>query len=90
MSVFTLDWRGHGTQTWFTPFAAGVINRHSAVFATICELSQPPGEPLDFPFVGAAGMEVRNIAPLDDGRVQWVSEINWDRDLNFRVKFLVL
>jgi hypothetical protein len=47
MSVFTLDWRGHGTQTWFTPFAAGVINRHSAVFATICEV------PIYLP--GAAG-----------------------------------
>jgi hypothetical protein len=79
--------RGHGN--FIQPVNIAGVNRHSAVFATICELSQPPGEPLDFPFIGGASMAIMNIAPQDNGTVLlWVS-VNWDSDLNIRIQLLV-
>jgi len=80
--------RGHGTFVQPVNIGAG-LNRHSAVFATICELSQPAGEPLDFPFIGGAGMEVRNIAALDSGIVDLEVEVDWGSDLNIRIQLLV-
>jgi hypothetical protein len=89
-------------QRWFTPplqgngdFALRInlgqanVSRGSGVFATICELSQPSGEPLDFPFIGAARMAVHNIAPQDDGSVLCWVQIEWGAALNYRVQLLV-
>ena len=53
--------------TSHSPFGTNVINRHSHCIVSICELAQPPGQPLDFPFIGAATMRVHNVAPGDDG-----------------------
>ncbi|MER5635655.1 hypothetical protein ABT095_01720 [Kitasatospora sp. NPDC002227] len=91
MSTWTVDARGNGTFTFDVgPFPAGVINRHSNVFASICELSQPSGEPLDFPFLGAATMTVDNIAPQDSGHVLLYVSVNWGSPLNFRIHLAVL
>jgi hypothetical protein len=88
--------RGHG------PFIfganVGTINalglagcdRHTHVLASICELGQPQGEPLDFPFMGQAEMEIRNIVPGDDGVVQMFVFIAWGEDVNFRINLIVL
>ena len=52
----------------------GGIDRHSGVFATVSELSAPRRGPVDFPFIGAASLVVRNVAPADDGTVQiWLT-----------------
>jgi hypothetical protein len=65
------------------------VDRHSGVWATICEVSQPSGEPLDFPFIGAAALAVENIAPQDDGTVLCVIGTNWSSPINYKVQFLV-
>jgi hypothetical protein len=87
---YTVDTiRGHGIIILSVNVGVGRLNRHSGVFATICELSQPSGEPLDYPFIGGAGMSVRNIAPLDTGVVQLWVQVDWGSDLNIRIQLLV-
>ena len=39
------------------------VDRHSMVLGSITELAAAPGTPFDFPFVGSAGMNIRNISP---------------------------
>lgn len=68
--------------------AAGV-DRHSGVWATICEVSQPVGEPADFPFIGDAELAVLNVAPLDDGRVMLRVMCNWVNSLHVKIQLLV-
>lgn len=89
MTLWWVDLRGHGI--WIQPvnFGTEYVNRHSTVLANICEIQQPPGEPLDFPFIGAAGMKVNNVAPLDTGEVDLQVEVDWDQDLNFRIRFAI-
>src|SRR5262249_49590591 len=50
---------GHGTFDIAFPFGRGVLNRHSHIEVSICELG---GQPLDYPFIGAATMTVLNVA----------------------------
>ena len=59
------------------------VNRLSTVVASICELTG------DSPFVGAATMEVHNIAPADGGQVDFVVAILWSEDLPFRLNIAV-
>ena len=67
------------------------VDRHSTVLASICELATLPGQPLDFPFIGAAPMEIRNIAPRDDGIVEMWVHIEWLASaLNGRINFVVI
>ncbi len=70
---------------------AGGIDRHSGVFATVTELSAPQRGPVDFPFIGAASMAVRNVAPADDGTVQlWLAVVPAEEiNLSVRIQFLV-
>ncbi len=70
---------------------AGGIDRHSGVFATVTELSAPQRGPVDFPFIGAAALTVRNVAPADDGTVQlWLTTAPPEQvNLGVRVQFLV-
>ena len=53
MQVWTWDGWGNGTFDIAFPFGTNVINRHSRCIVSICELG---GQPLDFPFIGAATM----------------------------------
>jgi hypothetical protein len=52
-------------------------------------VAAPPNGPLDFPFIGGAAMEIRNVAPRDDGVVDVWIEVDWPVDLNFRYQLLV-
>ncbi len=82
----------HGVQGQFVAsinFGTGVINRHATVMANVVEISQPAGEPLDFPFIGAAVMTVHNVCPLDTGIVQVVVDTGWGSPLNIRLGFVV-
>lgn len=71
------------------PPAEGGCDRHSAVVASICEIATLPGQPLDFPFVGNAAMQVLNIAPRDDGIIDMRVWVAWHEPLNVRINFLV-
>ena len=91
MAVSTWYWdgQGHGSNAVQFPFGTSVVNRHSRVVCSICEISQPPGEALDYPFIGAASMSILNVAPDDNGVVSvWIS-VNWGSDLNWRVTFFI-
>ena len=82
----------HGVQGQFTGtinFGTAVINRHAVVIASLVEFSQPAGEPLDFPFIGAAVMTIHNVCPLDNGTVQVVIDTGWGSPLNIRLSFVV-
>ncbi|MGH8252608.1 MAG: hypothetical protein ACRES2_01125 [Steroidobacteraceae bacterium] len=69
---------------------AGGVDRHSGVFASVSELSAPQRGPADFPFIGAASIAVRNVAPADDGTVQvWIAVAPDHANLNLRIQFLV-
>lgn len=89
MAVYTWDGWGAGTFDIAFPFGTNIINRHSHCVVSICELSQPPGEALDYPFIGAATMRVHNVAPQDDGTLHVRFEINWDSTLNWRATFFI-
>jgi hypothetical protein len=65
------------------------VDRHSGVWATICEVSQPLGEAADFPFIGAAELAVLNVAPLDDGTVLVRVLCNWVEALHVKIQLLV-
>jgi hypothetical protein len=89
MSLWVVDFPAHGNFICHGRFPPGVIDRHSTILANICEMAAAPGEPLDFPFIGAAGMEIRNIAPRDDNIVDIWIEIDWNTDLNCRLRVIV-
>src|SRR6476659_281879 len=65
------------------------VDRHSTVLASVCELAAAPGNPFDFPFIGAAAMEVRNIAPRDDGIVSLWIHVDWATPLHIHLNLLV-
>ena len=89
MSLWFVDHRAHGNFVFHLRFPPGVIDRHSTILGNITELTAVPGEPLDFPFIGAASMELRNISPRDDNIVDVWTEIDWDNDLDFRIRLVV-
>ena len=87
ISTWWWDGSGHGSNPVAFPFGTNLINRHSRVVCSICEIAQPPGEPLDYPFIGAASLQTLNVAPDDTGTVWvWIA-VYWDSDLNSRVTF---
>jgi hypothetical protein len=89
ISTWWWDGHGHGSNPVAFPFGQSLINRHSRVVCSMCEIAQPPGEALDYPFIGAASMQILNVAPDDTGTVHvWVS-VNWGSDLNWRVFFFI-
>jgi hypothetical protein len=65
------------------------IDRHTTVLASLTELAAAPGYPFDFPFIGAASMEVRNIAPRDDGICSFLLHVAWPLPLHVRLSVLV-
>src|SRR5271165_1019948 len=86
LQVWTWDGWGWGTFDIAFPFGRSVLNRHSHVEVSICELG---GQPLDFPFIGAATMTVLNVAPTDDGVVHVRFEIDWPSVLQWRATFFI-
>lgn len=89
MTVYTVDLQGHGTWVQSCTFPQSGVNRHSTVLANICEVQQPSGEPLDFPYIGAANMRINNIAPHDDEVVDLRIEVDWPKELHIRIHFVV-
>ena len=89
MQVWTWNGSGHGTFDLAFPFGTSVVNRHSKVVTSICEMSAPAGGPLDFPFIGAATIQTLNVAPMDDGAVHVRIAVSWGSTLNFRVTFYI-
>jgi hypothetical protein len=66
------------------------VDRHSAVFASVTELLPPPASAPDFPAIGSASIEVRNIAPQDSGQVNiWLAVSPLFSHLDVRIQFLV-
>jgi len=51
MRVWTWNGWGHGTFDLAFRFGTSIINRHSKVVTSICEVAAPPGGPLDYPFI---------------------------------------
>jgi hypothetical protein len=89
MTVHVVDLKAHGNYILTANLGRQFINRHSTVLANICEISQPVGEELDYPFIGSARMTVCNIAPLDNGTVLVWLNIEWGSNLNVRVRLVV-
>jgi hypothetical protein len=86
LQVWTWDGWGWGTFDIAFNFGRSVLNRHSRVEVSICELG---GQPLDFPFIGAATMTVLNVAATDDGVVNVRFEIQWQSVLQWRATFFI-
>jgi hypothetical protein len=90
MSLWQGNIRGNGVFDWtFTFPVPGIVDKDSFVLANIVQVSQPQGEPLDFPFQGDATMEVHNIVPLHDNILSVRFEIDWDSPLDARVQLFV-
>jgi hypothetical protein len=70
--------------------ANGGVDRHSMVLASVTELAAAPGNPFDYPFIGGAFMEVRNVAPRDDGIVSLWIHVEWNKPLQIRLNLLVV
>jgi len=80
--------RGHGSWVINITGMKG-INRHSKVVASITEVTNAPGGPLDYPFHGSASMFVMNVVPYDNGTVDFWLQVNWDSILNLRMAIYV-
>jgi len=64
-------------------------DHRSVVLATITELKPNPATgALDLPFIGAAHMWIRNVAP-QDGSVFVTGYIDFDRDLDVRIGMFI-
>ena len=88
-SLWKAEVRGHGVMDRVFTFPPGFIDRHKTVLANICEVSQPQGEPLDFPFQGSSTMQIYDVVPLDNGSLSLRLGNDWDSDLNMRIRFVV-
>ena len=77
---------GMGNVEYSIPLRRNVLNRHSHVEVPVSELG---GQPLDYPFIGAATMTVLNVAPTDDGVVNVRFEIQWLSVLQWRATFFI-
>jgi hypothetical protein len=92
--------RGHGTFVLhlnigtIAAMGSAGVDRRSGVFATITELGNDPHPPtfpypVDVPFIGAAHMSIRNVAPRDDGVVDLLVQVDWPYDLYLGIQILV-
>jgi hypothetical protein len=89
VSCWNVEGKGNGSIIYTVNLPTGVVNRHSVVVASICELSQPSGEALDYPFIGAAPMVVQNIAPQDNNTVMLRINIDWGSPLNYKINLMI-
>jgi len=83
----TVDISGYGN--WITDINCGsIVNRHSAVFASICEVHFT-GEPELIPWFGDAIITIENVVPRNDGHVVIRLQSNWGTALPMRIQLLV-
>lgn len=76
-------WRGNGSHV--LNFTHGGINANSRVFVSLSEFNSDAAQNR---FVGAARMQVANVAPYNGGFFAWV-DVAWDNALNVRFDVLV-
>lgn len=69
-------------------FAPNTIDRHSHVMISACELDQPSGEPLDFPTLGSGSIEIQQVAPRDDNKVDVKLSINTPNRVAYRLNIV--
>lgn len=91
MSLWFADFLGvQGIFDGNVNFPSGVVDRHAVVLVSICELRQPQGEPLDFPFKGLAVFTLHNGVPFDSGNIEITIDTGWNAfPINVRMFFLV-
>ncbi|HEX6430486.1 MAG TPA: hypothetical protein VF008_22495 [Niastella sp.] len=77
-------WRANGVHR-NVRFNHPAVNANSRVFLSISEYG---ADPRTTRFIGAAKMEVLNVAPFNGGFFAWV-EISWGAPLNVRFDVLV-
>jgi hypothetical protein len=82
MSLFSRDFTGNGDFIRLS-FPFGSVKPSTVVTASITEID---GDGL--PFVGAATVEIHNIAPRD-GAIDVVAAVRWDNPLRCRIYFAV-
>jgi hypothetical protein len=88
MATFRKNVNGHGVIDVVLHPSSATITRTSLVLASATELSfDASGER---PFIGAASVEVLNIAPQDNGTALCRVNILWDHDLNVRITYTVI
>ena len=86
--MFTKTQNITGQGTFKVTFSGMPVNRDSVVLASACELIFVDG--IDRPRVGAASIQVMNIAPQDNGNVDFILSIGWESDLPCRVCLVVI
>jgi hypothetical protein len=77
-------WRANGVHR-NVRFSHPAVNANSRVFLSISEYGS---DPRTTRFIGAAKMDVLNVAPFNGGFFAWV-EISWGAPLNIRFDVLV-
>ncbi|MGA3186751.1 MAG: hypothetical protein ABSF22_06530 [Bryobacteraceae bacterium] len=76
----------------------GIINRHSVVMVSVCELMLPGNQgegvddypDLDLPYVGSAIMTIHNVAPQDNEILSVVVDTGWSTPVNIRLNVAVM
>jgi hypothetical protein len=79
--VRSLPFQAHGD--FIAEWPVTGVNRGTSLAAVITELDAA-GQP----FVGAASMEVQNVAPRDNGEVHLLCHVEWPVDLSLRLDLL--
>jgi len=64
------------------------ITRDSTVFATATEMGNLDGA--FRPFIGLASIAVLNVAPQDNGNVDFMINVDWGEDLDVRVSLMLV
>jgi len=83
MSFWFADFQFHGSGYKRITFPSGTIASDSLVLANACELD---GD--GFPLTGNAKITVNQIVNQPDAVEIWL-DVDWDSDLQIRVRFLV-
>lgn len=79
---------GHGRIKVNVPVQEWGVSGEFAVLASVTEMGHVNG---NFqPFVGAADVEIHNLAPQPNGSVDVVVDILWNTDLNVRVTLVLV
>ncbi|TDC27982.1 hypothetical protein E1265_00085 [Streptomyces sp. 8K308] len=76
-------WSGEFLHTETLPTSQ--VNAFSQVAVSICELNAD-----GVPFIGNARLQVYNVAPHGDGRIIVRGNVEWDKDLNVRLNYIIV
>jgi hypothetical protein len=85
---FTWDFSGQGVVDVMIPTPP--VNNHSIVLASATQVETHVDGSFPTPFIGAASIEVLNIAPQDRGKLYIRVNIMWDEPLFVRISGLVI